>query len=148
MSRRRGTTGEEPPSQHRLALRREQPPTMTTRAWAGSFMAPAQPSRSRVRTRSDPGDTPGEIGTPAVAQTLPFPLPSVHFGLWVGRRSRRLLVVPCELLRPVPLLGLPAALLLDRCRCHSSGCWAAGLPPIMIAVSHVRRMTQMPAPAL
>ena len=56
----------------------------------------------------------GEIGTLATAQTLPFLLLSIPFGLWADRRSRRRLMVGCELLRGLSLLGLLAALLLDR----------------------------------
>ncbi len=60
------------------------------------------------------GAGPGEIGTLATAQTLPFLLLSIPFGLWADRRSRRRLMVGCELLRGLSLLGLLAALLLDR----------------------------------
>ena len=56
----------------------------------------------------------GEIGTLATAQTLPFLLLSIPFGLWADRHSRRRLMVACELLRGLSLLGLLAALLLDR----------------------------------
>ena len=56
----------------------------------------------------------GEIGTLAAAQTLPFLLLSIPFGLWADRRSRRRLMVGCELLRALSLLGLLAALWLDR----------------------------------
>jgi predicted MFS family arabinose efflux permease len=60
------------------------------------------------------GAGPGEIGTLATAQTLPFLLLSIPFGLWADRHSRRRLMVGCELLRGLSLLGLLAALLLDR----------------------------------
>ena len=56
----------------------------------------------------------GEIGTLATAQTLPFLLLSIPFGVWADRHSRRRLMVACELLRGLSLLGLLAALLLDR----------------------------------
>ena len=56
----------------------------------------------------------GEIGTLATAQTLPFLLLSIPFGLWADRHSRRRLMVGCELLRGLSLLGLLAALLLNR----------------------------------
>ena len=56
----------------------------------------------------------GEIGTLATAQTLPFLLLSIPFGVWADRHSRRRLMVTCELLRGLSLLGLLAALLLDR----------------------------------
>lgn len=58
------------------------------------------------------GAGPGEIGTLATAQTLPFLLLSIPFGLWADRHSRRGLMVGCELLRALSLLGLLAALLL------------------------------------
>ena len=54
----------------------------------------------------------GEIGTLATAQTLPFLLLSIPFGLWADRHSRRRLMVACELLRGLSLLGLLVALLL------------------------------------
>jgi predicted MFS family arabinose efflux permease len=60
------------------------------------------------------GAGPGEIGTLATAQTLPFLLLAIPFGLWADRHSRRRLMVGCELLRALSLLGLLAALLLDR----------------------------------
>jgi predicted MFS family arabinose efflux permease len=56
----------------------------------------------------------GEIGTLATAQTLPFLLLSIPFGLWADRHSRRRLMVACEALRGLSLLGLLAALLLGR----------------------------------
>jgi len=59
------------------------------------------------------GAGPGEIGTLATAQTLPFLLLAVPLGLWADRHSRRRLMVGCELLRALSLLGLLAALLLD-----------------------------------
>lgn len=54
----------------------------------------------------------GEIGTLATAQTLPFLLLSIPFGLWADRHSRRRLMAACELLRGLSLLGLLVALLL------------------------------------
>ncbi len=54
----------------------------------------------------------GEIGTLATAQTLPFLLLSIPFGLWADRHSRRRLMAACELLRGLSLLALLAALLL------------------------------------
>lgn len=59
------------------------------------------------------GAGPGEIGTLATAQTLPFLLLSIPFGLQADRHSRRRLMVGCESLRALSLLGLLAALLLD-----------------------------------
>jgi predicted MFS family arabinose efflux permease len=56
----------------------------------------------------------GEIGTLATAQTLPFLLLSIPFGLWADRRSRRRLMAACELLRGLSLLGLLALLWLDQ----------------------------------
>jgi len=56
----------------------------------------------------------GEIGTLATAQTLPFLLLAIPFGLWADRHSRRLLMVGCELLRGLSLLGLLVALLLGQ----------------------------------
>jgi predicted MFS family arabinose efflux permease len=56
----------------------------------------------------------GEIGTLATAQTLPFLLLSIPFGLWADRHSRRRLMVACEALRGLSLLGLLVALLLGR----------------------------------
>jgi len=56
----------------------------------------------------------GEIGTLATAQTLPFLLLSIPFGLWADRHSRRRLMAGCEVLRGLSLLGLLAALWLDR----------------------------------
>ena len=55
------------------------------------------------------GAGPGEIGTLATAQTLPFLLLSIPFGVWADRHSRRRLMVACELLRGLSLLGLPRA---------------------------------------
>jgi len=55
----------------------------------------------------------GEIGTLATAQTLPFLLLAIPFGLWADRHSRRRLMAACELLRGLSLLALLAALLLD-----------------------------------
>ena len=59
------------------------------------------------------GAGPGEIGTLATAQTLPFLLLAVPFGLWADRHSRQRLMLLCELLRALSLLGLLAALLLQ-----------------------------------
>jgi predicted MFS family arabinose efflux permease len=56
----------------------------------------------------------GEIGTLATAQTLPFLLLSIPFGLWADRHSRRRLMVACEALRGLSLLGLLVALLLGQ----------------------------------
>jgi predicted MFS family arabinose efflux permease len=58
------------------------------------------------------GAGPGEIGALATAQTLPFLLLAIPFGLWADRHSRRRLMVGCELLRALSLMGLLAALLL------------------------------------
>jgi len=60
------------------------------------------------------GAGPGEIGVLATAQTLPFLLLSMPFGLWADRRSRRRLMVGCELLRAASLLGLLAAVLAGQ----------------------------------
>ena len=54
---------------------------------------------------------PGQIGALATAQTLPFLLLSMPFGLWADRSSRRRLMVTCETLRGLSLLGLLAAVL-------------------------------------
>lgn len=55
------------------------------------------------------GAGPGEIGTLATAQTLPFLLLSIPFGLVADRSSRRRLMVLCEGLRALALIGLLAA---------------------------------------
>jgi predicted MFS family arabinose efflux permease len=60
------------------------------------------------------GAGPGEIGALATAQTLPFLLLSIPFGLWADRSSRRRLMVGAELLRGLSLLGLLAALLAGQ----------------------------------
>jgi predicted MFS family arabinose efflux permease len=60
------------------------------------------------------GAGPGEIGTLATAQTLPFLLLSIPFGLWTDRSSRRRLMAGCELLRGASLLGLLLAVLAGR----------------------------------
>ena len=60
------------------------------------------------------GAGPGEIGVLATAQTLPFLLLSMPFGLWADRRSRRRLMVGCELLRAASLLGLLVAVLAGQ----------------------------------
>jgi predicted MFS family arabinose efflux permease len=57
------------------------------------------------------GAGPGEIGALATAQTLPFLLLSIPFGLWADRSSRQRLMVGSELLRGLSLLGLLAAVL-------------------------------------
>ena len=53
----------------------------------------------------------GEVGLLGAAQTLPFLLLSIPFGLWVDRSSRRRLMVGAEALRTFALLGLLAAVL-------------------------------------
>ena len=53
----------------------------------------------------------GEIGTLAAAQTLPFLLLSIPFGLWADRTSRLRLLVWAETLRLLAFLGLLAVLL-------------------------------------
>ncbi len=60
------------------------------------------------------GAGPGEIGAPATAQTLPFLLLSIPFGLWADRSSRRRLMAGCELLRGASLLGLLLAVLAGQ----------------------------------
>lgn len=55
------------------------------------------------------GAGPGEIGTLATAQTLPFLLLSIPFGLVADRSSRRRLMLLCEGLRALSLLGLLVA---------------------------------------
>ena len=60
------------------------------------------------------GAGPGEIGALATAQTLPFLLLSIPFGLWADRSSRRRLMVAAELLRGLSLLGLLAAVLAGQ----------------------------------
>ena len=56
----------------------------------------------------------GEIGALATAQTLPFLLLSIPFGLWADRSSRRRLMVGAELLRGASLLGLLLAVLAGQ----------------------------------
>jgi predicted MFS family arabinose efflux permease len=56
----------------------------------------------------------GEIGLLGAAQTLPFLLLSIPFGLLADRTSRRRLMVLAEALRALTLLGLLAAVLVDR----------------------------------
>ena len=56
----------------------------------------------------------GEIGALATAQTLPFLLLALPFGLWADRSSRRWLMVGCELLRGLSLLALLAAVLAGQ----------------------------------
>lgn len=60
------------------------------------------------------GAGPGEIGLLGAAQTLPFLLLSIPIGLLADRSSRQRLMVWAEGLRALTLLGLLAALLLDR----------------------------------
>jgi len=60
------------------------------------------------------GAGPGEIGALATAQTLPFLLLALPFGLWADRSSRRWLMVGCELLRGLSLLGLLVAVLAGQ----------------------------------
>ena len=57
---------------------------------------------------------PGEIGMLAAAQTLPFLLLSIPFGLIADRRSRRKLMAMAEVLRAVSLLGLTTAVVLAK----------------------------------
>lgn len=57
------------------------------------------------------GAGPGEIGLLGVAQTLPFMLMSIPFGLLADRTSRRWLMVGAEALRALTLLALVAAVL-------------------------------------
>jgi predicted MFS family arabinose efflux permease len=57
------------------------------------------------------GAGPGEIGALATAQTLPFLLLSIPFGLLADRRSRRGLMVVSEGLRALALVGLLAVTL-------------------------------------
>ena len=52
------------------------------------------------------GAGPGEVGLLATAQTIPFLLLSIPFGLLADRRPRRTLMVGAELLRALALLGL------------------------------------------
>lgn len=56
----------------------------------------------------------GEIGLLGAAQTLPFLLLSIPFGLLADRTSRRRLMGLAEALRALTLLGLLAAILFDR----------------------------------
>jgi predicted MFS family arabinose efflux permease len=65
------------------------------------------------------GAGPGDIGLLAAAQTLPFLLTAIPFGLWADRHSRRRLMVAAEVLRMLSLLGLLAA--------ASSGRFSIGL---------------------
>jgi len=60
------------------------------------------------------GAGPGEIGALATAQTLPFLLLSIPFGLWADRSSRRRLMAVCELLRGASLLGVLLAVLAGQ----------------------------------
>ena len=60
------------------------------------------------------GAGPGEIGALATAQTLPFLLLALPFGLWADRSSRRWLMVGCELLRGLSLLALLVAVLAGQ----------------------------------
>ena len=52
------------------------------------------------------GAGPGEVGMLATAQTIPFLLLSIPFGLLADRYPRRTLMVGAELLRALALLGL------------------------------------------
>lgn len=54
------------------------------------------------------GAGPGEIGTLAAVQTLPFLLLSIPLGLLADRLSRRRLMIGAEALRALSLLGLLA----------------------------------------
>lgn len=56
---------------------------------------------------------PGEVGALASAQTLPFLLLSIPFGLLADRLPRRRLMLAAEALRVLTLLGLWAAVVLD-----------------------------------
>ena len=56
----------------------------------------------------------GEIGLLGVAQTLPFMLMSIPFGLMADRTSRRRLMVVAEALRAFTLLALVAAVLAGQ----------------------------------
>lgn len=49
------------------------------------------------------GAGPGDIGLLATAQTLPFLLLSISFGLLADCRSRKRLMLVCEVLRAVSL---------------------------------------------
>jgi predicted MFS family arabinose efflux permease len=60
------------------------------------------------------GAGPGAIGALATAQTLPFLLLALPFGLWADRSSRRWLMVGCELLRGLSLLTLLVAVLAGQ----------------------------------
>jgi predicted MFS family arabinose efflux permease len=60
------------------------------------------------------GAGPGDIGLLAAAQTLPFLLMAMPFGLLADRSSRRRLMVAAELLRALSLLGLLVAVISDR----------------------------------
>ena len=60
------------------------------------------------------GAGPGEIGALATAQTLPFLLLALPFGLWADRSSRRWLMVGCELLRGLSLLVMLVAALAGQ----------------------------------
>lgn len=57
------------------------------------------------------GAGPGQIGLLAMAQTLPFLLLSIPFGIAADRLSRRRLMIACEGLRALSLLGLVLAVL-------------------------------------
>ncbi|MGB7192523.1 MAG: MFS transporter, partial [Collimonas pratensis] len=60
------------------------------------------------------GAGPGEIGTLAAVQSLPFLLLSIPFGLLADRTSRKRLMVTAEALRMLALLGVLAALLTNH----------------------------------
>lgn len=57
------------------------------------------------------GAGPGQIGMLATAQTLPFLLLSIPFGIAADRMSRRRLMIVCEGLRALSLLALVAAVI-------------------------------------
>lgn len=56
----------------------------------------------------------GEVGMLATAQTIPFLLLSIPFGLLADRSPRRRLMVAAEVLRALAMLGLLLAVLADR----------------------------------
>ncbi len=57
---------------------------------------------------------PAEIGMLSIAQTLPFMLLSIPFGLVADRMSRRRLMLVAEVVRALSLLGLLALVLLQQ----------------------------------
>jgi len=60
------------------------------------------------------GAGPAEIGLLATAQTLPFLLLSIPFGLLADRQSRRRLMIASEVLRALSLMALVIAVVTDR----------------------------------